>query len=198
MERDVKLLYDAGQGKWGTDEGTLIKTLCGRPREYRNRLYQAYHTTHGKKLDDVMRGEMSGHAGKALANLVTPLGVLFARKLMEASVRPPAPSAWGTWARGLGLAGWANVPAVHANPSPALPSSLHPTRATPSAQAMKGLGTNDTDLIRIVCSQRGRHLSAAAKQFESSYSKSLSDWIASECSGSYKKVLLAVVQARGL
>ena len=61
-------------------------------------------------------------------------------------------------------------------------------------KAMHGIGTNDAELIRIVCGQRGHHLAATAKSFAAKYGKSLCAWIESDCSGEYQRLLCAIVQ----
>jgi annexin A7/11 len=60
--------------------------------------------------------------------------------------------------------------------------------------SMKGLGTNDKELIRIIVSQKERHLKAAAERFLQDNKKTLRKWVESECSGDYKKILVATIQ----
>jgi len=61
-------------------------------------------------------------------------------------------------------------------------------------QAMKGLGTDDWHLIRIICSQKERNLKEIASQFQQDHKKPLIDWVKDECSGDYKKLLVAVLE----
>ncbi|KAK9498736.1 hypothetical protein O3M35_003304 [Rhynocoris fuscipes] len=60
-------------------------------------------------------------------------------------------------------------------------------------KSMKGLGTNDKTLIRIIVSRSEIDLGDIKKAFEQKYGKSLADWIANDTSGDYKKALLSIV-----
>lgn len=81
IAEDVQYLYDAGEGKVGSDDGVFIRMLAGHTREYCEKLYDAYATTHGKALDAVIKDEISGSTGKCLAALVTPLDQYFSLAL---------------------------------------------------------------------------------------------------------------------
>ncbi|VDK59920.1 unnamed protein product [Gongylonema pulchrum] len=59
---------------------------------------------------------------------------------------------------------------------------------------MKGFGTHDKDLIRIIVSRSEVDLALIRQQYEQSYGKSLIDAIQSECSGAYSDTLVAIVQ----
>ncbi|EFO22551.1 annexin [Loa loa] len=61
-------------------------------------------------------------------------------------------------------------------------------------QAMKGLGTKDKDLIRIIVSRSEIDLALIKQQYEQSYGRSLIDSIRSECSGAYRDTLIAIIQ----
>lgn len=58
---------------------------------------------------------------------------------------------------------------------------------------MKGVGTNDAALIRMIVSQRGRFLKAANEAFVKKYQKSIKAAVESEASGDYEKVLVALL-----
>uniref|UniRef100_A0A069DS08 Annexin n=1 Tax=Panstrongylus megistus TaxID=65343 RepID=A0A069DS08_9HEMI len=60
-------------------------------------------------------------------------------------------------------------------------------------KSMKGLGTNDKTLIRIIVSRSEIDLGDIKKAFEQQYGKSLANWIADDTSGDYKKALLSIV-----
>jgi DNA repair exonuclease SbcCD ATPase subunit len=60
--------------------------------------------------------------------------------------------------------------------------------------SMKGAGTRDHDLIRLIVSQRERNLPAASKRFLQENKKTVKVWVSSECSGNYKKALVAVCE----
>jgi hypothetical protein len=58
--------------------------------------------------------------------------------------------------------------------------------------AMKGVGTDDTKLIRTLVSTHSRNLRAVTVQYLQSYKTSLKQAFTSETSGDYKKTLLAI------
>jgi hypothetical protein len=144
---DVEALYKAGAGKIGTDEATFINIIAASSRAHVEAIFWAYAQKYGKSLDTVIRNEMGGDTGKALAHLALPHHVLFAEKILK---------------------------------------------------SMKGMGTNDTDLIRLITTQRGRHLKAAGKYFLEVNRKTISAWVADETSGDYKAILLKICQTEGV
>jgi hypothetical protein len=83
LESDVKALYAAGEGKWGTNEKAFIDIIASSSRPYCEKLFFAYAKVHGKSLDKAITNEMGGDTGKALALLVTPLDLVFSRKFYE-------------------------------------------------------------------------------------------------------------------
>ncbi|KAM7535514.1 hypothetical protein Aperf_G00000095697 [Anoplocephala perfoliata] len=60
-------------------------------------------------------------------------------------------------------------------------------------QSMKGLGTRDRSLIRIILGYAETNLGEIKACFEETYNKTLAEMIASETSGDYGKFLLAIV-----
>jgi hypothetical protein len=144
---DVEALYKAGAGKIGTDEAAFINIIATASPAHLEAIFYAYAQKHGKSLDTVIRDEMGGDTGKALANLATPPHVLFSDKIL---------------------------------------------------QCMKGMGTNDEKLIRLLCTQRGRHLKAAGKHFLEVNRKTISAWVGEETSGDYKAILLKMCAAEGV
>jgi len=62
-------------------------------------------------------------------------------------------------------------------------------------EAMKGLGTNDDELIRTVVTQRGPGMGFIAKRFADTHGKSLQSWVDGDTSGDYEKAILAVINA---
>jgi len=59
--------------------------------------------------------------------------------------------------------------------------------------SMKGLGTDDTRLIRLIVSRSEIDLQQIKKAFNLMYKKPLSDWIQDDTSGNFKKILLALL-----
>uniref|UniRef100_A0A914Z775 Annexin n=1 Tax=Panagrolaimus superbus TaxID=310955 RepID=A0A914Z775_9BILA len=60
--------------------------------------------------------------------------------------------------------------------------------------SMKGMGTRDTDLIRLVVSRAEIDLRDIAQVYHQMYEKSLEDAIKGDCSGAYKDGLIALVK----
>ncbi|CAG9783569.1 unnamed protein product [Diatraea saccharalis] len=60
-------------------------------------------------------------------------------------------------------------------------------------KSMKGLGTNDRQLIRIMVTRSEVDLGDIADMFQSKYGESLQSWIEGDCSGHYKKCLLSLL-----
>jgi len=86
LESDVKALFAAGEGKWGTNERAFINIIATSSRQYCEQMFFAYAKLYGKSLDRAITNEMGGDTGKALALLVTPLDMVFARKFHESMV----------------------------------------------------------------------------------------------------------------
>jgi hypothetical protein len=86
LESDVKALFAAGEGKWGTNEKAFINIIATSSRPYCEQMFYAYAKLYGKSLDKAITNEMGGDTGRALALLVTPLDMVFARKFHESMV----------------------------------------------------------------------------------------------------------------
>jgi len=145
---DIETLFKAGAGKFfGTDEAAFINIIATASPAHLEAIYYGYAQKHGKSLDTVIRDEMGGDTGKALANLATPAHVLFSDKILK---------------------------------------------------CMKGMGTEDEKLIRLLTTQRGRHLKAAGRHFLEVNRKTISAWVGEETSGDYKGILVKMCTAEGV
>lgn len=60
-------------------------------------------------------------------------------------------------------------------------------------KSMKGLGTDDTTLVRIVVARADVDMGAIKQRFHAAYGKSLGEWIADDTSGNYEKLLLRLI-----
>ena len=65
MDKDCKALYDAGQGKFGTNEAMLFKLLVAAPPEYLKKLNLKYADKYGYTLVKALEKELGGHVQKA-------------------------------------------------------------------------------------------------------------------------------------
>eukprot|EP00053_Salpingoeca_punica_P007886 m.71673 g.71673 ORF g.71673 m.71673 type:complete len:317 (+) comp14374_c0_seq3:59-1009(+) len=63
-------------------------------------------------------------------------------------------------------------------------------------EAMEGAGTNDFDLIRIVVTRSEIDMNDIKHAFYNMYAKTLEQFISGDCSGDYKKMLLALIGAQ--
>lgn len=61
-------------------------------------------------------------------------------------------------------------------------------------KAMKGLGTDDSTLIRILTSRSEIDLKTIKKSFKEKYGKSLTKWVKDDTSGDYRDCLLALIK----
>ena len=61
--------------------------------------------------------------------------------------------------------------------------------------SMKGIGTNDDALIRVIVTRAEIDLQAIKMEFQHLYKENLEDMISSDTSGSYRRFLLALVRA---
>ncbi|XP_046329274.1 annexin B9-like [Haliotis rufescens] len=59
--------------------------------------------------------------------------------------------------------------------------------------AMAGLGTSDNDLIRVIVSRSEVDLEEVKEAYQNMYETTLSEAVASECGGDYKKMLLNLI-----
>nr|XP_032522157.1 annexin B9-like isoform X4 [Danaus plexippus plexippus] len=59
--------------------------------------------------------------------------------------------------------------------------------------SMKGIGTNDKTLIRIIVSRSEIDLGDIKQAFLEKFGKPLEDWISDDTKGDYKRVLLTLV-----
>jgi len=60
--------------------------------------------------------------------------------------------------------------------------------------SMKGAGTDDPTLIRVIVSRSEVDLEAIKEAFEATYGKPLAKFVKDDCSGDYERVLLALVK----
>lgn len=60
--------------------------------------------------------------------------------------------------------------------------------------SMKGAGTDDPTLIRVIVSRSEIDLAAIKEAFEATYGKPLAKFVKDDCSGDYERVLLALVK----
>ncbi|XP_047395241.1 annexin A13 [Sciurus carolinensis] len=68
--QDAKDLYDAGEGRWGTDELAFNEVLAQRSYKQLRATFQAYQILIGKDIEESIEEETSGDLQKAYLTLV--------------------------------------------------------------------------------------------------------------------------------
>ena len=61
-------------------------------------------------------------------------------------------------------------------------------------KAMKGIGTNEGVLIEILGTRNNTEIRMIKDEFQKAYDKPLEKWISSETSGTFKKLLISIIQ----
>lgn len=143
--QDAKDLYDAGEGRWGTDELAFNEVLAKRSYKQLRATFQAYQILIGKDMEETIEEETSGDLKKAYLTIVRcaqDLEGYFADLLYK---------------------------------------------------AMKGMGTDEETLIRIIVTRAEVDLQGIKAKFQEKYQKSLSDMVHSDTSGDFRKLLVALL-----
>ncbi|KAL5995511.1 hypothetical protein ACLOJK_025573 [Asimina triloba] len=168
-EKDASDLFKAGERRLGTDEKAFIRIFSERSRAQLAAVSVAYHHIYGNSLKKAVKKETSGLFEYALLTIlrcaVNP--AKFFAKLAEKH-----------WICKWCLDAEQHAPAI-------IEEELY--------KAMKGLGTNDTTLIRIVVSRTEIDMEFIKAEYKKKYGKPLGDAIHSEISGHYRTFLLSLV-----
>ncbi|KAI8913492.1 hypothetical protein EDD86DRAFT_223489 [Gorgonomyces haynaldii] len=69
LDADVQALYDAGEGKWGTDKAQFIRFFNTRSDRLLRHAFIAYEQKHGKSMEKVIKKEFSGKLETLLVHL---------------------------------------------------------------------------------------------------------------------------------
>ncbi|XP_019375079.1 PREDICTED: annexin A13 [Gavialis gangeticus] len=144
-EQDAKNLYEAGEGRWGTEELAFNVILAKRNVKQLRATFQAYEKLHGKDIEEVIKSETSGNLEKAYLTLVR--------------CAKDCPGYFAT--------------------------CLH--------ESMKGTGTDEETLIRILVTRAEIDLPTIKEKFKQLYNSSLAQAIQSDTSGDLRKLLVALL-----
>ncbi|XP_062926460.1 annexin A4-like isoform X2 [Mobula hypostoma] len=142
VKKDAQDLYNAGEGRMGTDESRFNAILCSRNRSHLRAVFEEYRQVCKYDIEKTIAREMSGNLERGMVAVVKCLR---------------------------------NTPAFFAE-------RLY--------RSMKGLGTDDRTLVRIMVSRCEVDMLDIRAEFKRMYGKSLYSFIADDCSGDYKKLLL--------
>ncbi|XP_065146378.1 annexin A3 [Paramisgurnus dabryanus] len=143
-KQDAKILYEAGEKKWGTDESKFIDILCNRSVPQLRQTLDEYKTLSGKTLQESIESEMSGKLEDILVAIV---------KCVK------------------------SVPAY-------LAERLY--------KSMKGAGTTESSLTRIIVSRSEIDLQDIKAEYKKLFGCSLQSALESETSGDFRKTLLKI------
>ncbi|XP_035718377.1 annexin B9-like isoform X2 [Vespa mandarinia] len=142
---DAKVLLQAGELRFGTDESMFNAILVQRNVPQLKQIFREYEGITGHTIETAIENEFSGDIKKgllAIVKCVNNRAAFFAEQLYK---------------------------------------------------SMKGLGTDDTRLIRLVVTRSEVDMGEIKEAFKEEYNESLEDFISGDCSGHYKKCLLALV-----
>lgn len=143
-KEDAKILYEAGEKKWGTDESKFIDILCHRSVPQLRQTLVEYKSLSGKTLQESIEREMSGRLEDILVAIV---------KCVK------------------------SVPAY-------LAERLY--------KSMKGAGTTESTLTRIIVSRSEVDLQDIKAEYKKLFGTSLYSDIESDTSGDYRQTLLKI------
>ncbi|TMS08897.1 Annexin A13, partial [Larimichthys crocea] len=143
-EQDATSLFEAGEGRFGTDESTFTYILASRNYLQLQATFKMYEQLSGTEILDAIDNETSGTLKKcyrALVRVAKNPQLYFARRLNG---------------------------------------------------AMKGAGTDEDTLIRIIVCRSEYDLETIKDMYLEKYDVSLKDALRDECSGDFKRLLLAI------
>ena len=69
-EEIAETFYNAGQGKWGTDEKTFFRTICTTPAELLSKVDHIYSRKYGNTLEKAVKKELGGKTEDACLHAV--------------------------------------------------------------------------------------------------------------------------------
>ncbi|KAM9325521.1 annexin A7 [Gastrophryne carolinensis] len=143
-EQDAQRLYQAGEGKLGTDESSFNLVLASRSFPQLKAVAEAYARISKRDLHSVIGREFSGYIEDGL------------QAILQCAINRPAYFAERLY------------------------------------KSMKGAGTQDSTLIRVIVTRSEIDLVQIKQAFVQMYQKSLSSMIQSDTSGDYRRLLLAI------
>jgi len=142
---EAKALYDAGEGKWGTDESKFNQILVLRSPTQLHAIFDEYQKLTKHTIQKAIDSEFSGDIKAGLQAIVS----------------------------------------VTLSPAEYFAEVLY--------HSMKGLGTDDNTLVRAIVTRCEVDMVQIKEAFQKKYGKSLGSFIEGDCSGDYKKLMLALV-----
>eukprot|EP00244_Chara_vulgaris_P014090 TRINITY_DN85_c0_g1_i4.p1 TRINITY_DN85_c0_g1~~TRINITY_DN85_c0_g1_i4.p1 ORF type:complete len:327 (-),score=72.46 TRINITY_DN85_c0_g1_i4:262-1242(-) len=139
-------IYDAGAGKWGTDENKFIDILTQESPEMIKGVFEAYTSKFEGNIFEAIESEFSGNMKDNLVYLCKTL---------------------------------LSIPQVFADEI---------------EEDVKGLGTDESGLIRHLVARADIDLVEIKELYKEKQKKSLSERVKEDCSGDFLKLLLAIIK----
>jgi hypothetical protein len=217
---DAIYLHDSMAGA-GTDETVLFEILATRTGEEMEKIKLAYVETYRNGLEQAVKGDTSGSIEDLLVALVNgPRGreghQVDHNRAKEDARRLESQPTENNFIFILGNSSHEHILAVGEELKKEFGKSLIDfikkkcsgkfedllvILATPRAEffaerlykAMKGMGTDDETLIRVITTRYGVDLPAIKAAFQAKHGKSLYNEVKSETSGDYEKMLLGLL-----
>jgi hypothetical protein len=144
-ERDAKELYEAGEGRVGTDEAAFTMILVTRSFVQLKATFEIYEKLAGRDIEESIRKETKGVLRDALLTLAS-----FAKDSIK-------------------------------------------YYAGRIQSSVKGVGTDEQALIRIIVSRSEVDLELIAKEYAVLFGKPLAKVVSSELSGDFRKLLVKII-----
>eukprot|EP00824_Muranothrix_gubernata_P000399 TRINITY_DN1045_c0_g1_i2.p2 TRINITY_DN1045_c0_g1~~TRINITY_DN1045_c0_g1_i2.p2 ORF type:complete len:630 (+),score=168.20 TRINITY_DN1045_c0_g1_i2:24-1892(+) len=210
---DAQTLYKAGEGKLGTDEKKFIEILTKRSPAQNALTNRAYESKYGRLLEEAIEKETSGDFKRTLLSLVNP--ERFAASLVHKSIK-----GMGTddaalirlvvrHSKGamIEMKKWYKKDAkkplimdIEGDTSGCYRKTLMRLVCSSGAdfdalflrEAMRGLGTNDAQLIEILTHRTPEQRTFLIKAYKDDYGTSLKKSVAGDTSGNYGNFLMAL------
>ncbi|EDL29304.1 annexin A13 [Mus musculus] len=156
----------------GTDEAMLIEILCTRSNKEIVAIKEAYQRLFGRSLESDVKEDTSGNLRKILVSLLQLIGKDM-EETIEEETSGDLKKAYLTIVR--------------------CAQDLEGYFADLLYKAMKGMGTDEETLIRIIVTRAEVDLQGIKAKFQEKYQKSLSDMVHSDTSGDFRKLLVALL-----
>jgi annexin A7/11 len=223
MEDEVDLwtrcLNDA-MACWGTDEASLTYLVCSIPERVRPEIFMRYNERYGKGLLEHISSETSGSyklvlemqamapedcraslLNKAMAGIGTDEDQLI-RVICGCDI-PERRQVKEAYQR---MYGKELVPTVQSETSGDFQRALLCLLEAEEAEfdidqdceamkaAMDGWGTDETALVKMICSKTSRQMEMVNEKFQELYGKNLFDRVKSETSGHFQATLLGCIR----
>nr|KAF6425275.1 hypothetical protein HJG59_009308 [Molossus molossus] len=200
---EAKELHDAMKGI-GTKEGVIIEILASRTKSQLQEIMKAYEEDYGSSLEEDIRADTSGYLERVLVCLLQGSRDDVSRVVDPALALQDAQDLYAAvFEEYEKIAGKSIEDSIKSETHGSLEQAmltvvkctrnLHSYFAERLYRAMKGLGTHDRTLIRIIVSRSEIDLNLIKCQFQKMYGKTLSSMITGDTSGDYKNALLNLV-----